>query len=62
MSTVHFKKIYKKIEKNFGVMVDPVPAFTVFKSLKYIIDNKIYGDLVECGVYKFRMIATMILN
>ena len=54
-----FKKIYKKIEKNFG-KADPVPAFTVFKSLKYIIDNKIHGDLVECGVYKGRMIATMI--
>ena len=54
-----FKKIYKKIETNFG-KADPVPAFTVFKTLKYIIDNKVEGDLVECGVYKGRMIAAMI--
>ena len=51
-----FKKIYAKIEKFFG-KADPVPAYTVYKTIRYICENNIEGDIVECGVFKGRMVA-----
>ena len=54
-----FRKIYKKIEKEFG-KADPTSSYTVYNCLKHIIQNKIKGDLVECGVFKGKMIAVMI--
>ena len=33
-------------------MTSPERMYSLYNSMKYIIDNKIEGDLVECGVWK----------
>lgn len=53
-----FKKIYENIEKFFG-KADPVPAYTVYKTIRYISENNIDGDIVECGVFRGRMVAVI---
>ena len=34
-------------------------SYSLYNSLKYVIENKIEGDLVECGVFKGRSTAVM---
>lgn len=45
-----FLRIYKK-SKDF-TMTSIERAYSLYQSCKYIIDNKIKGDFVECGVWK----------
>lgn len=43
----------------FGGYENQEKLYTTFCAIKYIVENDIPGDLVECGVYKGRMIAMM---
>lgn len=41
---------FKKVMDN--TMTSPERIYTLIESVKYIINNKIEGDIVECGVWK----------
>lgn len=45
-----FNEIYRKC-KSF-TMTSKERMYALYKSVKYIVDNNIKGDFVECGVYK----------
>lgn len=45
-----FNEIYRKC-KSF-TMTSKERIYALYKSVKYIVDNNIKGDFVECGVYK----------
>jgi O-methyltransferase len=45
-----FMEIYN-ICKNYS-MCSVEPMYSLYKSVEYIVNNNIEGDMVECGVYK----------
>lgn len=46
----NFKKIYERC-RSF-TMTSPERMFALHKAVEYIVDHKIEGDFVECGVWK----------
>lgn len=49
-SDINFMKIYSKCEPY--TMVSVRRSFALYNAVKYIIENNIEGDFVECGVWK----------
>ena len=56
-----FKKLIKKIEKIYNKKYSPHSLYSVYTSCKYIYENKIEGDIIECGVYEGVCIAMVLL-
>lgn len=46
----HFLQIYSRI-RNY-TLVGIERCYALYKSVKYVLDNKIPGDFVECGVWR----------
>ena len=57
-----FKEIHKKCKKYTITSVQKM--YALYRATKYVVENKIPGDLVECGVYKggSSMIMALTLN
>ena len=45
-----FLKLWEKVSEYTMISVER--GYSIFKSLEYIVQNKIEGDLAECGVWK----------
>jgi O-methyltransferase len=45
-----FMKIYKKCKSHTMVSVEK--SFALYKAVKYVSKNNIYGDFIECGVWR----------
>lgn len=45
-----FREIYKKCK--FFTVTSLARMYSLYKSIEYIVNNKIPGDIVECGVWK----------
>jgi hypothetical protein len=45
-----FQNIYSKVKDNTLVGIER--CYALYKSVKYVLDNKIPGDFVECGVWR----------
>jgi hypothetical protein len=45
-----FRKIYTKCEKH--TMTTKAAMYELYKAVEYIVNSKINGDFVECGVWK----------
>ncbi|MFX1359669.1 MAG: TylF/MycF/NovP-related O-methyltransferase [Promethearchaeota archaeon] len=47
---VNFKEIYEKTEQFTMTSVERM--YAMYKATEYVVNNKIPGDIVECGVWK----------
>ena len=56
-----FKYHIKKIEDIFGKGYSAQSLYSVYSLCRYIYENKIDGDLIECGVYEGASFAMMII-
>ncbi len=56
-----FKYHIKKIEDIFGKGYSAQSLYSVYSLCRYIYENKIDGDLIECGVYEGASIAMMLI-
>ena len=56
-----YKEYIKKIEDIFGKRHSPHSLYSVYTLCKYIYENKIDGDLIECGVYEGVCVAMMLI-
>ena len=58
-----FLESYEK-NKDFS-MTSVIRMYTLYNSIKYVLDNNIEGDIVECGVWKggsMMLCADILLN
>lgn len=56
-----FKYYTKKIEDIFGKGYSANSLYSVYSLCRYIYENKIDGDLIECGVYEGACVAMMLI-
>lgn len=50
VSDTGFRQIYEKVKPY--TLVGPERCYALYQSIRYILDNNIPGDFVECGVWK----------
>ena len=55
-----FVELYRKNEAILGPFNSKL--YTTYQTTKYVIDNNLPGDLVECGVYRGRQVVMMALT
>lgn len=56
-----FKYLTKKIEAIFNNRFSPLSVYSVYSICKHIYENKIEGDIIECGVYEGACISMALL-